>query len=79
MLFLDNLFIINENPDSSMISNLENAKIDLINLKIWSLLMSCGKVKDKANILFDIILGPLPRGREKSSKDTISWMNPRLI
>ena len=79
LLFLDNLFIINDDPDSSMVSNLENAKIDLINLKIWGLLMSCGKVKDKANIIFDMILGPLPKGKKKSNKDTISWMNPRLI
>ena len=73
---LDYLFMIkNDNSDIW--------DVDLINLKLYALLMCPGKEEQKADILFDMIFGPAllnekydPANRDN---DTITWMNPRLI
>ena len=50
-------------------------EIDLFALKIYALLMCCGKSETKASILFDLVVG---KKGTKSDDDKITWKNPRL-
>ena len=50
--------------------------IDLMELKIFALLMCKGTVRYKAGIMFDIAIGP---EKVKESNGTISWKSSRLI
>ena len=82
---LDNLFVIKDEENIELDKSLttlsfpENWVIDLINLKVFALLMCPGEPKDKADILFDLIYGPPKKGDKKSDEDTITWLNPRLV
>ena len=70
---LDNMFLIQDN---------ENVFVDIINLKIFALLMCRGSSKDKAAILFDLILGPQSTSvgpNSSNNSDKIAWKNPRLV
>lgn len=67
--------------ESSEKQDLNHAKVDLMNLKIWALLMAVGERQDKADIVFDMIMGPKTtmKGFQKSENDSISWVSPRFI
>ena len=55
LMKLDNLFLIKERTGESDQAELF---IDLVNLKIFALLMCRGSSNDKANVLFDLVAGP---------------------
>ena len=63
--------------NSGEFEKIEESKIDLLNLKIFALLVCKGKSEEKADILFDIIMGPTEEIKDKDN--VISWMNPRLV
>ena len=74
---LDSLFMIkNESAENVW-------DVDMINLKLYGLLMCPGKQEQKADILFDMIFGPALQNANYDAKnrknDVITWMNPRLI
>jgi hypothetical protein len=52
---------------------IENNTLDLINLKIFALLMCPGTSKTKAEILYQMVSGPdlIDKG--------VAWRNPRLV
>lgn len=92
LLMLDDLFVIkeeveldlNQTNQMSTMANAENWSIDLINLKVFALLMCPGMPKDKAEIMFNLIYGPpkpIKKGKQPVApgKEDITWLNPRLI
>ena len=66
LLLLDDIFVIQNDfynaqnllENSLHMSRASDWFIDLINFKVFALLMCPGRPKDKANILFDMIYGP---------------------
>ena len=50
--------------------------VDLFNIKVFALLMCKGTQKEKADILFDLVLGP---EGVKQAKDTIAWKSGRMV
>jgi len=50
--------------------------IDLFSLKLFALLMCKGSIKEKADIMFDIALGPEAVKQEKNS---IAWKSGRMV
>ena len=70
----------------------EDAQIDLVNLKVFALMMCMGKSRDKASVLFNLCMGPKIKKKEneideskhhhhydEDKHDTITWKNARLI
>ena len=57
--------------------NAEHWDVDLVNFKVFALLMCPGKPKDKASILFDLVYGPTRPGKKEKldSEKTITWLN----
>jgi hypothetical protein len=57
ILLLDDVFIIEKPSEGKDYEKLDEKELDLFSLKIYALLMCCGKSETKASILFDIVTG----------------------
>jgi hypothetical protein len=75
LLLIDNLFLIKSTepvPEGkNEFEHLEESSLDLINLKIFALLMCIGKPEHKGEVLFDMCAGSANDKVDKTNKEEI--------